>query len=246
MMSSKYFGPIKWLGGIAIILFAFALIFPTISNAIFSEDTRKGVLINAIPFFAAFIGIILLFALLIVLTAMRYNGKVPARCHAGIERMLVIGILFGVFFLFQPFTIVPYRYGFLLLLGATLSFILWSHVVPAGARISEGLPPLGTRQQVIGGIAALIVVVVMSAGIISINAPKEPYGVRDRVWNSYSADRKAQVAAAATADFSSVETPFIILFSLFPAAVVYFAAREVVAEHRATESVQTVAAAGHV
>src|SRR6185436_9022422 len=173
-MSSKYFGPIKWLGGIAIILFAFALIFPTVSNAIFSEETRKAVLINAVPFFAAFIGIILLFALLITLTAMRYNGKVPARCHSGIERTLVIGILFGVFFLFQSFSIVPYRYGFLLLLVATLGFILWSHVVPAGARITEGLPPLGTRQQMIGAIAALIVVVVMSAGIISINAPKEP------------------------------------------------------------------------
>ncbi len=244
-MSSKYLGPIKRLGGIAIVLFAFALIFPIISSAIFSEDTRKGVFINAIPFFSAFIGIILLFALLIVLMAKRYNGKVPARCHSAIERTLVIGILFGVFFLFQPFSIVPYRYGFLLVLAATLSFILWSHVVPAGARLTEGLPALGTRQHLIGGIAALVVVVIMSAGIISLNAPKEPFGIRDRVWKSYSDDRKAEVAAAATADFNSVETPFIILFSLFPAAVVYFAAREVGAEPRPLESVQGMPAVSH-
>src|SRR5689334_13315349 len=245
-MTSKYFGPIKWLGGIAIITFVFAIIFPIISSAIFSEETRKGVLINAIPFFSAFIGIILLFALLITITAMRYNNKVPARCHSGIERVLVIGILFGVFFLFQPFSIVPYRYGFLLLLAATLGFILWSHVVPAGARITEGLLPLGSRQQMIGIIAALVVVVVMSAAIISINSPKEPYGIRERVWNSYDADRKAQVAAAATSDFNGVEIPFIIVFSLFPAAVVYYTAREVAAEHPSVESLQTVAAAGHV
>ncbi len=243
-MSSKYLGPIKRLGGIALVLFVIALIFPTISNAIFSEETRKQVLINAVPFFAAFIGILLLFALLIVLMAKRYNGRVPARCHSGIERVLVAGILFSVFFLFQPFSIVPYRYGFLLLLAATLSFILWSHVVPAGARVSEGMPPLGTRQHLIGAAAALIVVVLMSVAIINMNAPTEPYGVRDRVWNSYSAERKAEVAAAATGDFSSVETPFIIIFSLFPAAVIYFAVREVVAERRPVEVVRSVPLVG--
>jgi hypothetical protein len=243
-MTSKYFGPIKWLGGIAIILFAFALIFPTISNAIFSEETRKQVLINAVPFFSAFIGILLLFALLITLMAMRYNGKVPARCHSAIERTLVIGILFGVFFLFQSFSIVPYRYGFLLVLAATLSFILWSHVLPAGARLTEGLPELGTRQHLIGAIAALAVVVLMSLAIININAPKEPYGIRDRVWKSYSDERKAEVASAASADFSSVETPFVIIFSLFPAAVVYFAVREVAAERRPVQVMQPMRAGG--
>jgi hypothetical protein len=242
-MTSKYFGPIKWLGGIAIILFAFTVLFSVVGNAVFSEDTRKGVFINAIPFFSAFIGILLLFALLITLMAMRYNGKVPARCHSAIERMLVIGILFGVFFLFQPFSIVPYRYGFLLLLAATLSFILWSHVVPAGARLTIGLPSLGTRQHLIGGIAALAVVVIMSLGIISINMPREPYGIRDRVWKSYSDDKKAQVASAATSDFNSVEIPFIIIFSLFPAVIVYFAVREVSAEPPRIEVAPAVPAA---
>ena len=243
-MTSKYIGPIKRLGGIAIILFAFALIFPALSNIIFSEDTRKGVLINAVPFFGAFVGILLLYILLIVLIAKRYNGKVPARCHSPIERTLVLCIVFSVIFLFQSFSIVPYRYGFLLLLGAVLSFILWSHVTPASAKTAATLPPLGTRQHLIGGIAALLVVVIMSAGIIGLNAPKEPYGIRDRVWKSYSDDRKAEVAAAATADFNGVETPFIILISLFPAALVYFAAREIAAEHPAAESVAAVPVAG--
>ncbi|MCC6896319.1 MAG: hypothetical protein IT321_26090 [Anaerolineae bacterium] len=243
-MSSKYLGPVKWLGGIALVLFAFALVFPSISSAILSEETRKQVLVNAVPFFAAFIGILLLFALLIVLTAKRYNGKVPSRCHKPIERTMVAGILFSVFFLFQPFSIVPYRYGFLLLLGATLSFILWSHVVPAGSKVDDDLPPLGTRQHLIGLAAAAAVVVLMSLAIINTNIPKEPYGLRDRVWNSYSDERKAETAAAATADFNSVETPFIFIFSLFPAAIMYFAVREAVAERRPTVVMKAVPAAG--
>jgi hypothetical protein len=244
-MSSKYLGPIKRLGGIAIILCVFAFLFSVVGSSVFSEETRTGVFINSIPFISAFIGILLLFALLIVLVAKRYNGKVPVRCHSAIERTLVIGILFGVFFLFQPFSIVPYRYGFLLLLLATLAFILWSHVVPAGARLTFGLPPLNGRQHLIGGIAALVVIVVMSVGLISLNAPKEPYGIRDRVWNSYSDERKAEVAAAATSDFSSVEIPFIILLSLFPAAVVYYAAREIGAEPPPVETMQGVPAVSH-
>ncbi len=243
-MSSKYLSPIKRLGGIALIMFTFALVFPSLSNAIFSEETRKAVLINAVPFFSAFIGILLLFALLIVITAKRYNGKVPTRCHQSIERTLVAGILFSVFFLFQSFSIVPYRYGFLLLLASTLSFILWSHVIPASAKVSEDLPPLGSRQQIIGIIAALAIVVVMSLAIININAPKEPFGVRDRVWKSYSDDRKAEVASAALADFNSVETPFIVIFSLFPAVVLYFAAREVAAERRPVANLRTAPVAG--
>ena len=37
---------------------------------------------------------------------------------------------------------------------------------------------------------------VRSPGIIGVNTPREPYGIRDRVWKSYSDDRKAEVAAA--------------------------------------------------
>ena len=46
----------RWRTGrwIALGLFAFALVYPSIASAIFSEETRKQVLINAVPFFAAF------------------------------------------------------------------------------------------------------------------------------------------------------------------------------------------------
>ena len=68
-MPSKYIKPIKVLGTSAIIAFAIALLFPVISNALLSDEARKAVLVNAIPFFAAFVGILLLFILLIFMVA---------------------------------------------------------------------------------------------------------------------------------------------------------------------------------
>jgi hypothetical protein len=303
MMSPRYFVPIKRLGTAAIVSFMIGLIFPIISNALLSEEARKAVLVNAVPFFGFFIGILLLFVLLIVLVARRYNGKVPARTYGSIEQMIIAGILMGVICLFQPWSTVPYRYGFLLLLVATLGFILWSHTVPRAAksedlaaglttlqrivsaisgllvglllsiqseamiglqaglglnlslqpvhgfllfvaslvcyviwsRIAEAgsddrLPSLGARQNAIGLVAGLVVLLVLTLAAVSANAPTEPYGVRDRVWKSYSDERKAAVASAALSDFQSVELPFLVIFNLFPASVVFFAVREAFAE----------------
>lgn len=302
-MSSRYLVPIKRLGIAAIISFIVGIIFPSLSNALLSEDARKAVLVNAIPFFGFFIGILLLFILLIVLVARRYNGKVPMRTYGSIEQLSIAGILMGVICLFQPWSNVPYRYGFLLLLASTLGFILWSHTVPRNAKVDDmvaglttarrivaiisgllagillssdsqamiglqaglgfslpfatvhgflvfvaslvgyliwsrtfeaagdyHLPPMGAKQNTIGLVAGVIVLVVLTLSASSTNAPVEPYGVRDRVWKSYSDERKAQVASDATRDFQSVELPFLVIFNLFPAGVVFFAVREAVAE----------------
>ncbi|MEZ4669647.1 MAG: hypothetical protein R3E39_17210 [Anaerolineae bacterium] len=234
-MPSKYIGPIKRLGTAAIIAFVIAVLFPVISNALLSEEARKSVLIHAIPFFAAFVGILLLFILVIFLVALRYNGKVPGRCYSGIEYTIIAGILGGVICLFQPFSFVPYHYGFILVLVSLLSFILWSHVVPATARQTADLPALGSRQHLIGGVAGLVVAAIIASSYITSAAPQEPYGVRERVWNSYDDERKASIAAEATSTFASVEVPFLIIFSLFPAAIIYFAVREAVAERRPDE-----------
>lgn len=227
----KYTGPVKWLGGIALAAIVFGIVFQGILSGL-SEESRKAVLLNAIPFFAIFVGVLLLFILLIVVTAMRYNGKVPQRTHGGIEMTIIVGILFGVVCLFQPFSFVPYRYGFLLLLISTLSFILWSHVVPANARLSARLAPPGSRANMVGAVAGVIILALVVFGAASANAPKAPYGVRERVWNSYDDARKASIEAEATQSFNTVELPFLFVLGLFPAAVVFFAAREVAADHR--------------
>jgi hypothetical protein len=231
---SKYVGPIKWLGGIAVLLFAFALVFDPLTQGL-SEDARKSVLLHAVPFFATFVGILLLFILVIALVAIRFNGKVPGRSYQGIEYTIIAGILVGVVCLFQPWSFVPYRYGFLLLLGSTLSFILWSHVMPPRADFDAQFPALTNVQHVVGAVAGVIVVVLLMTSLINLNGPKPPYGLRDRVYNSYDDTRKAQVAADATQEFQSVEIPFLIFFSAFPGVLIYFVAREVVGGRRSRE-----------
>jgi hypothetical protein len=244
----KYIGPIKWLGGIALALFAFALIFEPLSQGL-SEETRKSVLLHAVPFFATFVGILLLFILLIAIIAMRYNGKVPGRSYSAIEYTIIAGILLGVVCLFQPWSFVPYRYGFLLLLGSTLGFIVWSHVMPPRADFDARVVPLSTAQHMVGAVAGGIVCILLIVSLFNLNGPKAPYGLRERVFNSYDDERKAQVATEATQQFQTVEIPFIIFFSAFPGIIVYFAAREVLGK-RLEDSPQTLnrvaaASSGH-
>lgn len=225
---SRYWGAIKWLGGIALLLFILVPLFSSVAPGLVAEATRSSVLFQALPFFMAFVGILLVFILLIVLVALRFNGKVPRRTYKGIESLCIAGILFGTVCLFNPWSVVPYRYGFILLLVSLLSFILWSHVAPPRADEDGEVPPL-TRAQYVGGIVAgLIVLVLLVASSISTNLPQPPYGLRERVWNSYTPERQAETAAAATQVFNSVEMPFLIVFYAFPAVLIYLIVRELV------------------
>lgn len=231
---SRYIAPIKWLGGIALALFILAAGFNSVAPGLVSEATRGSVLFQAIPFFMAFVGIILIFVLLIVIVALRFNGKVPLRTYKGIENLTIGGIIFGTVCLFNPWSFVPYRYGFLLLLVSTLAFILWSHVAPPRA---AAVPPL-TRQQMIAGlVVGLVVLVALTAAAVSVNGPAEPYGLRERVWNSYTPERQAEVAEAAIQQFNTVEMPFLVIFNLFPAALAFLVVRELVGGARRREPV---------
>lgn len=225
-MSARYLNPIKWLGGIAAIAVIFGIIFPFIRDAFPNERVRDGVLFQAIPFFAFFVAVLLIFILSIVLTARRFGGVVPRRTYNGIEWTLIAGIVFGVIFLFQPLSFVPYRYGFLLLLVSLLGFILWSHVPNRGVKADAGTPPFTAMQNGIGVIVGIIVVAVFAFLLLTATAPQAPYGVRERVWNSYDDARKADIAEAALAEFNTVEVPFAVIFSLFPAALFFFISRE--------------------
>jgi hypothetical protein len=153
------------------------------------------------------------------------------------------GILFGVVCLFQPFSFIPYRYGFLLLLVSTLSFILWSHVIGGKATLDGELPPIGARQKMLGLLAAILVVAVLTYGAVSVNQPQPPYGVRERLWNSYDDARKAAITDQALGEFRSVELPFLVIFNLFPGAAVFLIVREVFADRRRV-TMQAVPAVG--
>jgi hypothetical protein len=49
-----------------------------------------------------------------------------------IETVLIVGIVAGVIGMFQPWLIIFYKYGFIVLLVSTLGFIWWTHVRPRG------------------------------------------------------------------------------------------------------------------
>ncbi len=244
-MTKRYWGPIRGLGGTALVALVIGLLFPALSNSLFSEEARQGVLILAVPFVAFFITVLMVYMLVITLVVRYYNGRIPNRAHSPILNLLMVGILGGVVCLFQPFHIVGYRYGFILLLGSTLFFILWSHILPKSARLDIDLPKLTSLQHGIGLVAGAVVLIVLVAGAASVNAPREPYGERQRLWDRMSAEEQAAVATAATQDFSGIEVPFLIVLNLFPAALVYFIVREAAGAF-VTGGTTTASAAGRL
>jgi hypothetical protein len=62
------------------------------------------------------------------------NGNISKRLFLFIERVLIAGIVLGIFGMFQPWLIIFYKVGFLVLLFSTLGFIWWSHIKPKGER----------------------------------------------------------------------------------------------------------------
>lgn len=227
----KYHKPTYILVGAAVIVFIFGRIF----GALTSDRVDRGeasVLVQAIPFASTFIAIILLYALSMFIVALRYNGKIPYRTHRPIELTCIAGIGFGVFAIFQPWEISSYKYGFLLLLGSTIAFILWSHVRPQSAAMGRKLPPFTITHQAVGVVLAVIFLLVMVWFATStISEPEAPYGLAPRTWRFYESSREEEVPAIiakAEHDYD-YEIYSIALMSLLPAAILYFIGREAAA-----------------
>ncbi len=228
-MTMRYWGPIRALGGGAILALLVALIFPSIRDTVFDESVREEVFLQAIPFFGAFVCVLLLYILLITLVVRRYNGRIPVRTYNPIESLFIIGIIVGVTMLFNPFSFVFYKYAFVVSLFSLLGFILWSHMGARNPRTTAELPKFTIVHHGAGLVIALLVAAFVATNLITANRPQEPYGERQRLWNTFSEERKAEIRAAAESDFNTVEMPFILLYSLFPAAFFYFGVREVAA-----------------
>ena len=105
---------------------------PVIDSLATEEQMATNVLLSAIPFVLIVVSIILLFISLIWLVASLLNNRISERIYRPIEWITIAGIILGIFGMFQPWSFAGYRFGFILLLFSTLSFILWSHVVPKG------------------------------------------------------------------------------------------------------------------
>lgn len=120
---------------VAILLLVLGLAAGPQIRSSFSEETlTKNVLLNAIPFILIFLAILLLYIAIVRQVAIVLNRNISARIHHGIEVACMVGILLGVVGMFQPWWFGAYRVGFLVVLTSTLSYILWSHVVPKEMR----------------------------------------------------------------------------------------------------------------
>ncbi len=219
-----YWTAIKWLGGTAIIALIVCLLSPSLIQSL-DEDVQEQVLVQAIPFFSAFVAILMTYILIIVLLMIRFTGKIPHRIYRPVDMLITIGIISGIVCLFQPFIFVAFRYGFQLLLLSTLLFIVWSHIVPRKAKVDALLPVVSRVATIAGAIAAIAVFATLFLTTLEVNKPVEPYGIRQRLWNSYDDTQKAQIAADKENEYNTQIVPFLAVLSLWPAALVFFSVR---------------------
>lgn len=225
--SSGYRRTILWLGGSAIAAVLIGLIFGPVSRALFSEELQGEVIVLAIPFIGYFAAIILLFILAVALIGMRFHGLVPQRTHRPVEFTTIAGILIGIFALFQPWNLAPYQYGFGVLLYATLAFILWSHVMPRGAR-DAALPVFTPRATLLATLGALVVTSILFVSLALTARPEEPYGMRQRRWDSLREEQQLAVVATAWRDYRFITLPTLLVFSALPGFALFFLVREAV------------------
>jgi hypothetical protein len=122
----------KSLPIIAVILLVLGLtLSPFIQNIFTEEQLNKNPLFSGIPFLLVFISIILFFMSFIWWLSNMLNFRVSDKVYGRIEKIFIGGIVLGIIMMFQPWVFVLFRYGFYLLLFATLAFIVWSHVTAA-------------------------------------------------------------------------------------------------------------------
>lgn len=225
----KYISPLKYLGTSAVLVLLFGLIFPTLSEQFIPKETRDSVLVRAIPFVAVFVTIILLYILFIFLIALTFNGRIPYRTYRPIELSIILGIIAGVVCLFQPWQLVSYKYGFLLLLLSTLFFILWSHIRSQNPHLDETLPKFTTRDYVLAGAAGLVVLVGLAYFLSAAAKPEPPYGYTQRQWDRGLREEQRQAITKEEEDtYQNFTVPFFIVLSLFPASTAFLLTREVV------------------
>jgi hypothetical protein len=224
---TSYVRTIAWLGGSAVVSVLIGLLFTPFSRAFLSEEQQAEVIISAIPFVGYFAAIILVFILVVALLGQRFHQAVPFRTHQPIEFTAIAGILVGIVALFQPWSQSPYQFGFSTLLYATLGFILWSHVAPRGARDDLDLPPFSSRAITIGVMGALLVTLLIFVPLSLSARPEEPYGLRQRRWDSMREEQQIEVVAEARRTHRFVTLPVLLLFSALPGIATFYLLREV-------------------
>ena len=128
----------------AVVLLILGFVARSVIPSVVGEEQLAGnVLLAAIPFVLIFVAIILAFIVVIWLIASVLNNNVSPRVYRPIEAIIIAGIAVGIFGMMQPWSFAAFRIGFHVLLASTIGFIVWSHIIPKGAR----------RQEEVGGLS---------------------------------------------------------------------------------------------
>lgn len=118
-----------------VVTLVLGLVASPVIKALTTEKQRAtNVLLSAIPFILIFVAILLAFISLINMSASVLNDNISPHIYRAIEGVLIAGIVLGIFGMFQPWLMIFYKVGFLVLLVSTLGFIWWSHIKPKGVR----------------------------------------------------------------------------------------------------------------
>jgi len=123
-----------------VVTFVLGLAANPIIKALTTQKQRNtNVLLSAIPFILIFVAILLVFISLINMSASVLNDHISQRVFLIVERILIGGIAAGIFGMFQPWLMIFYKYGFIVLLVSVLGFIWWSHIKPKRERRQKEL-----------------------------------------------------------------------------------------------------------
>lgn len=122
--------------GLAVVLWIAAIVLSPIVEGLDAKTRADNTILSGIPFILTVIGIIIAFIDFIIFMATRLNNNISENVYRPVERIFMAGIVLGILGMFQPFTVVLYTYGFIVLLISTFGYIFWSHIIPriAGAR----------------------------------------------------------------------------------------------------------------
>jgi hypothetical protein len=115
---------------VAIALWIAGVVAGPIVDGLDAKTKADNTILRGIPFILNFIGIIVAFVDFIIFMATRLNNNISESIYRPIERALIAGIVLGVIGMFQPFTVVLYTIGFIVLLVSTIGYIFWSHIIP--------------------------------------------------------------------------------------------------------------------
>jgi F0F1-type ATP synthase membrane subunit a len=92
---------------------------------------------QAVYFIVSFVAIVVAFIFFIIFLSKRLSGRVPGGIYNVVEKIIIAGIVLGIFGMFQPWIHLGFRVGFHVLLISTLAYIVWSHITPQATHTEE-------------------------------------------------------------------------------------------------------------